>query len=444
MTFISSRLKNNLWFCYLCWLLLWALNAYGEIAKTLKDGTLFARVIGGHPYINDSVQLHSAALLAHRCAGGRIDIYDPAVQDQSLRALIEPIVPQTLQYLQYPPQFFALVQPFSVLSLQSAYFVWCGLALILILWTLWILCKDYFASAFARSFVFIATLGGYPAWLSFELGQTSLYQFPATIGFWLLLRAKRAFTAGLLSALLLVKLQYMPAMILIGLILGRGRYAAGLLLSSSVLAVLTVLTVGMDNILKYPSALQFGETNAQVGGVAANMMQNFRGEMIVLSFQDEHLIHQLSLALFAVGIIASVLLWVKLYPQMKKCLGEDAFGICAGISILVSLIFSPHTHIQEFLPASLAIVFLSPLLKNGPNKALNIILSVLMIGFPILSWLFFLFLPIFQMYKVQPYLFWDLALLLVSGLDIGRRLHATTSSDGQAVVLDGPTGDPAS
>ena len=427
MTLISSRLKSNLWFCYLCWLLFWGLNAYAEIAKSLREGTLFARVIDGHPYINDSVQLHSAALLAHRCAGGLVDIYDPAVQDQSLRALIAPVAPQTLQYLQYPPQFFALVQPFSALSMQSAYFVWCGLSLTLILFTLWILCKDYFASAFARSFVFVATLAAYPAWLSFELGQTSLFQFPATIGFWLLLRAKRAFAAGLLSALLLVKLQYMPAMILIGLIIGRGRYAAGLLLSSSILAALTVFTVGMNNILKYPSALQFGETNAQVGGVAANMMQNFRGEMIVLSLHDERLIHQVSLVLFGIAIISSALLWVKLYPQLKKCLGQDAFGLCAGLSILISLICSPHTHIQEFLTASLALVFLSPLLKNRSSKALNITLSVLMIGFPIWSWLFFLFLPIFQMYKVQPYLFWDLGLLLAAGLEIGRRLSAANS-----------------
>jgi hypothetical protein len=423
VTTAGSRLRKNLWFAYFCALLSWGWCAYAQIYRYFKEGTFFARIMDGRPYINDAVQLYNAALLARRCLSGNLDIYDPLVQDQGLKALVAPVVPETNQFLQYPPQFFALAMPFSLLSMTAAYFVWCGIALVLILVALWFLTADVLKSGFARAFVFVGTLTCFPAWISFELAQTSLYQFPATIVFWLLLKQKRFFCTGLLSALLLVKLQYTPAFILVGVIIGRMRYLRGFLIGASTLAVVTVWAIGWNNVLKYPQALRFAETNATVGGISPVKMQNFRGELVLLLGGDYGIVHVLSLGIFLVSILLICLLWMKLYPRLLARMGMDtAFGACAAGSALISLVASPHTHIQEYLTAVMASVFLYPLLQFEQSRVLRRLLAILLIGFPVLSWVFFLLMPAFQFIKFQPYFFWDLSTLCVTGLIVRRML----------------------
>lgn len=103
MTASTDRLKKNLWFAYFSLLITWAAVSYNEIAKYLSEGTLFARLVDGRPYINDTVHWYNAALLARRSLDGPLDIYDPVIQDQSVRAITAPITPEGYMYLQYPP-----------------------------------------------------------------------------------------------------------------------------------------------------------------------------------------------------------------------------------------------------------------------------------------------------------------------------------------------------
>jgi len=411
LTASKDRLKKNLWFAYFSLLLAWAVVSYNEIVKYLGEGALFARLVDGRPYINDTVHWYNAALLAQRSVAGPLDIYDPVIQDQSVRAITAPIAPEGLLYLQYPPQFFPLMLPFSLFPITIAYFIWCAITLVLILVALWFLLKDWVSAGFPRLFAFAATLSCFPAWLSFETAQTSLFQFPATVGFWLLLRSKKFFWAGVLTAILSVKIQYLPALGLVGLILGGRKYLAGVFCSCLLLAVATFATVGWSNIANWPRALKFGETSPQVIGVGAPMMQNIRGELVLLFGSDSSVIHVITLACFALGIVAIALMWWKLYRRLQKTLGDNAFGLCVGVSILVSLIASPHTHIQEFMTAAAAIVFLYPFLQQQAETRLSKVLSVLLIGYPVWSWLFFLLMQVFHMIRIQPYFLWTIVVL---------------------------------
>lgn len=413
MTTIPDRVKNNLWFAYFSVLVTWTFMAFREIGLYLAKGTLFARVLDGKPYINDTVHWYNAALLARQCLSGKINLYDPLIQDRSVRSITAPVVPEGLLYLQYPPQFFTLMLPFSYFPITAAYFVWCGLALVLICISLRYLLKETILPGFARWFAFVGIMSCFPAWLSFELGQTSLYQLPATICFWLLLRRQHFFAAGLLTALLTVKIQYLPVLGLAGLILGKGRYLAGALLSTTLLVCATYALVGWENMVAWPQALKFGETDPRVVGVGAESMQNFRGTLVLLMGGDIPLVHVLSMVAFAASILALALMWWRGYPALRNKLAENAFGVCVTVSILVSLSFSPHTHYQEYFSAAAALVFLYPATLHLNKTFWSKTLKVLVIGFPVWSWIFYLLRPLFTAMYVQPYFLWSVSVLVL-------------------------------
>jgi hypothetical protein len=95
----------------------------------------------------------------------------------------------------------------------------------------------------------------------------------------LLLRSESHFLAGLLTGFIVIKLQYAPLIVLVGLILGRLKFLYGLIISSSIFLLATLYVVGWDNIISYPSSLLYGESLQTTGAV---IMQNFRGQALLL------------------------------------------------------------------------------------------------------------------------------------------------------------------
>lgn len=416
---LEKRLPKLLWFSYFSLLLCWALRAYFEIFIYLKKGILFARVMDGHPYTSDFLLWYNAALLAAACSNGKyINIYDPVIQNAGIVALAAPVVPELNFYTQYPPQFFTLVRPLAGLGLTNAWICWCVLSFILICWALLALSKDFGASKFSRGFVVLSVFASFPAWISFELGQTALYQFPASVAFWLLLRCRKFFLAGLISAILLVKLQYIPIIVATGLIVGRGKYLAGLSISGLVLAALTVATVGWSNVVNYPQALLYGETSSKVGGVSPFEMQNLRGELFIIQGGENHLVHLVSVACYGGVVLLLAALWILIFPRLKKAENENggrSFEICASITILMMLIASPHTHTQEFLNAAVSCVFLFKALNLSEAKSAHLgILRNAIISLPILSWVFFIFRGLLRIVWIQPFFFWAVLVLTIS------------------------------
>lgn len=418
---------------------MWGLNAYSEIARFYREKELFARVIGGHPYINDFVLYYMSGQLAAR--GPETNIYDPEIQDAAVKAAIAPVVPELNFYMQYPPHFFALMKPFAYVSLGHAYLCWLALWIPTIALTLWQLFKTTLKTKMSRALAFAGMMASYPCWLMVELGQTALFQLPTTIAFWLLLRSERFFLAGLVSAILMIKLQYVPVFLLVGFLLGRWRYAAGLALSGAAVAVASYFTVGTKNIINYPQALVFGETSDKVSGVSAYMMQNVRGELVMLTGGESRIVHLAVLAIFAASILCIAVIWWRIYPKLSKSIERfRAFDFCTGVTVLLMLLASPHTHIQDFVLAVIALVtFYSSLnldtTHGGTNSGGNDsggndsggttrILKFLIIAAPILSWFFFLGQIVFLLAHIQPYFAWALCVLGLAVHEMRKRLAA--------------------
>src|SRR6516162_3954329 len=133
---MREQLRKNLWFAYLTALVTWMILSYGWFAGECKGGKLFAFLENGRPFVSDFVNSYNAATLAKHCEVERVAIYDPNVQAQSQAKLTAPVRAELPFYLQYPPYFFVLMRPLAEFSMLQAWFLWCTISTLLLLYVL--------------------------------------------------------------------------------------------------------------------------------------------------------------------------------------------------------------------------------------------------------------------------------------------------------------------
>jgi hypothetical protein len=420
---LSARQRELAWFGYFSALLIWGILSFVNIIQLYVENDLLAPVIEHHIGLSDFLNNYNAALLTRQARNDRaVNIYDPAVQDRAMQETLTDVhdadwVKQNgigrNFYFQYPPQFFVLLEPLAFMHARHAWIAWCVLALVLIGLALWRLAADAFDGKFKRAFFVTATLSSFPAWYSVRLGQPSLYQLPAIIAFWLLLRQQKYFFAGLLSAVFLIKIQYAPPLFLVGALSGRLRYLAGLTLSAAVLTGYSAIVLGAKNLIAYPQALLYGETGKNVTGVAADQMQNLRGELFLLMPHADKLISTLTIAGFVLMLVALAWLWLVPFRTNGT---QNKFELFAAITTLLMLVFSLHAHMQDYLYVSLACAWIykwSQANQAQSTQQKQRLLLILLVAFPALSWIFFLLHPVFGLLRIQPFFLWAIVVLAV-------------------------------
>lgn len=408
----ENRLVKNLWFAYAVALAVWGASAYVELGRICKENELLATMVQNEPRVSDFAVFYNAAKLARENSEHKIEIYSPAVQEESLKTVTAPVVAKKPLFAVYPPWFFGLVMPLSSVPPVTAWVIWCALGAAALVGTLIFLTSklDQFKTPFSKFFGFAAVLGSYPCWASFRLGQVSLFLPAAITAFWYLLFARRYFLAGIVSGACMLKIQYLPLLAIVGAIMGRARYIGGLALSLAALFVFSLATVGMDNIVQFPTMLHFNETSAQAGGVSAELMQNFRGMLTLLLGGDTSDIRMAALVILGVLAVSISELW---WRSKKLGLSEKKLMKCAAVTTLTMLIGSPHTHIQDYLAAAPALFWLWQS-TAGDERAASVYLRRAIIAFPALSWAFFLLMPIFQLVRIEPYFIWAVALSVMT------------------------------
>ena len=424
-------------FALLSALFVWAALAYGQLGIYMQKGILFARVLDGRPYVSDFVNFYSNSLLSAKCLQGeKIKIYDRAVQNESVKKLIAPVVPEQPFYFQYPPYVFLLILPLSVLSMPVAWFCWNVVGVALSVFSLLKLEKimqpdepqgmsEGSSSPGNRHrtvLLFIAlTFASFPAWLSLELGQASFYVLGALAFMLYFLKGKKYFLSGIASGFITIKLQYFPFFWIIGLVHGKWRFLAGALSCLAVLLLLSFFVLGADNVLSYPQALFSGETGQAVSGVSSFMMQNWRGQLFLLLKGENAGTLKFVLAAFLLSIIAVLYLNLKKYRDA----GKRSVDVVAALSIMIALMGSVHTHTQDYFLLAVAALLLRDWLSDRSTDA-NIssaaigqgkIIRRSLLLFPALSWLFFYLQPLLMLLAIQPFFIY---LLLLSILILWR------------------------
>lgn len=382
----------------------------------LINGTLLALKLDDKSYISDFVNVYNAGVLGRM--GASVNIYDPTLQASLTAKVIAPIVADAPFYLQAPPNFFVLCIPLSFVTPQAAWCVYCSVGLALVAYSFGFLIWKYFEKPFARSFALVAALSAVPTWIGARLGNTSLYLLPPLVLFWWLLKQKKYFLAGLATGLLLVKVQYLPFIGLIGLATGGLRYLGGAVLAGLIVLGLTTLTVGWANVFEWPRILLHAEGTSAYVGVEAQAMQNLRGMIAAVNHFTDTSFGRTAASVMCV-VSAFTLVWCWKVP-FKKLQERSSYGfeISAGISTTVMLLFSIHTHLQDYILYLLACLWFYEAADKDqtvPEKSRKTIRK-LAIAFSGVSWLLFFLskIPILPLQPVATYVVIMLALVVLT------------------------------
>ena len=424
---INKKLLNQLWFAYIAALILWLILTYGDTAKAFLDNRYFAYEKDGDIYTCDFILYYNNGILAWEAFKNHINIYDGLLQNQYLEKLTG-LELKKIFYSQYPPYLFVLMMPLPLADMKLDWVLWELGAMGLMIYSLWGLLRISLEGKFTRAFSIIAAIASFPAWICFRLGQIALLIYPAFIWYWLMLERQKWFTAGLLGGFCLLKLQYLPIMFLTGIFLGGRRFFLGYATTGTIYLLASGFILGWQNVLGYPQALKYGEISGKVTGVAPESQQNLRGQLVALLHNDGSMVHLIA---FAVWILASLIVayfWWK-ESKRRKELGDNdphrqkRFMLLSSITVFVLLISSPHTHRQDFVFTSLSCFWMmhclvghyplqAPPIAGDFKPAVMLSLRYLIIGFPLLSWAFYLssyFFPVL----IQPFFAWAIIIVVL-------------------------------
>lgn len=409
--------RRKIWFAYFCAIVTWTLLTYADTVNALLKDRLLGYVYEGFVFINDFVNHYNLGALSWECLKEPISIYDPEVQRLSQAKLIPQVGVEKVFYSQYPPYVFVLMMPLALLGIKPAWFAWTLLGIAGISFGVYSLLKQFQSGRFTKAFAYFAIFASYPAWISFRLGQFTPILFSVFTWFWLSLQRKMWIVAGLLCGLSLIKPQYMPAMFLIGTLMGKAKFVGAFSFVSAIFLGLSVLVVGWDNVLGFPEALKFGEWSEKVAGVNPASQENIRGQVLQLLGSESSILTAVVMGIWILGSIALAYMWWRLWLQRKPSEATDSkrFKLLAATTIFVQLIVSPHTHIQDYLLAGISAIWiletvlLAELSDNSPSHGF---LRRLLIYFPLWSWLFF-FIKLFPV-PIQFFFIW--AILVVCSL----------------------------
>ncbi|MBS1999230.1 MAG: hypothetical protein JSS86_23045, partial [Cyanobacteria bacterium SZAS LIN-2] len=150
-------------------------------------------------------------------------------------------------------------------------------------------------------------------------------------------------------------------------------------------------------------------------GVAAEQMQNVRGNLTLLLGGDNSLVHLLSIGAFALGMAALIFLW---WRARRKGLdtttteGASKFRMLASISTIIMLVLSPHCHMQDYLALVIPCIWLwFECADKAQDLPVMKMLRRLVLSFPILGWPFYVFLFLFQLIKIEPFFLWAVVVM---------------------------------
>jgi riboflavin transporter FmnP len=253
----------------------------------------------------------------------------------------------------------------------------------------------------------ILVLASYPVWLVLTTSPILLAVPAILAAFWILTRNRQYFLAGLLTGLCLFQIEYLPFLAISGLILGRLRYLAGI--SSALIALFSAAQFIPDlkNALSIPALLSAPAVSM---APAPNLMQNFSGLLLLLLGEGSPHSQMASLTLYIVIIVAVTELWWRMH---NFPLSQNKFLKKSSITILMMLIASPHTYIQNYVAVIPVAIWLWQATANDTrNNAKTIRITIA--AFPILSWVFFAAQSVFLFLRLPPFFLWATALAVLT------------------------------
>lgn len=374
----------------------------------------------------DFVWFYAGSLIVSQRQFAGLSPYQGEALTRVVRAVSAPLPATGPYYLQYPPYFFALLQPLTWLPAAWAWAVWVLLQAVLTVASVWLVASKSFADHPIRVLVVLAVLGSLPCMTNLRFGQTAALPLFGLSLFWAMACRRRSFSAGASGALCLFKLQFVPLTLLPGLAAGRLRYLSGFILLFALLLGVSACVMTLSELVQFPAVVVQGEAVRGPHGMLPQHMTNLRALLILAAGSDSGTVRLVSMLAFAVAVLVSVVL---LLPYAGERLDWDNFAASAATSMLVLFALNPHVYLYDNIILCLPALILFPALRarakeRGAARASAIVLMALIAVWPIAGWLGPMF---FTRGAQQRCAFFAIYSLLLAGLALMSQLTAGRS-----------------
>lgn len=312
---------------------------------------------------SDFIQFYRAGIMVHSGQGAHL--YD---------ANLHPGMRWEQGYAK-PPFETLFYVPLAFFSYSSAYRIWTFVNLAL-LGLIFFLLRTYGPPFGLAERLFLLAAAFHPVLAVVLQGQDSLWLLLAYVLAFLALKGRRDFSAGLALGVALIKPQLVVPFALLMLLRGYWKFIAGLAVSASVLAIISVLIVGPAVAANYPlMLLHINDQERLTFHVSPENMPNIRGLFTLLLGA---LVSPLALNLIIAAVSVGFLVWAK--RVKSRLLPFDLqFAILLLVTILVSFRLLLHDLSLLILPAFL---FLNHLQTHEPSWTASKIFRTL--PFPLL------------------------------------------------------------
>jgi hypothetical protein len=309
--------------------------------------------------VHDFTSFYTGAYIVRHGNGARLyDVYEQARVQSGLFGW------KGLFMDNHPPFEALLMSPLGGLSYAWAFIVWGGINIGF--WISFVYLVRPYVRVPSQAFQYlILCFTFFPLWIALMQGQTSLLLLLLFALTFISVKRRRDFTAGLFLALALVKFPVVLPFALIFVLRGKWRMIAGFGLTTALLGILSVITVGPAGLVSYVHLLHNELRHPANSGSAINVhdMPNVRG------FLSEFF--RRGAAARAAGVASAtislcLILWTAWVWRRRGADDRGAsFDLFFAAALMIAEVASPHTLVHDVSPALLAIL----LVVSAPQMA---------------------------------------------------------------------------
>jgi hypothetical protein len=304
--------------------------------------------------------------------GRGAQLYDDDLQESVQRSFAPVAVERRGSILPYnhPPFEAVLFAPFTRLPYLTAYFVWFGVNLIIIMILVWPLRRHL--SSFQQVPLwlgFLAALAFTPIFIALTQGQDSILLLLCYTMAFIALGRNSDFLAGSWLGLGLCK-YHLLLPFMVGFVLQkRMRLIAGFLTVALLLGVVAFAAVGWNGMLTYPQFVWHSETTEKFHWNSEHRnVPNLRGFLLtVLPGGDT------SWGRVLVGAISALLLGCASYVWFRTSGAPPGYDHLAfAANVLMTVLISYHAYVQDLSLLFLVLLLVLDFALSGPPMAATI------------------------------------------------------------------------
>jgi alpha-1,2-mannosyltransferase len=342
---------SKIQFAYFSMILAWAGNVLLFFATTNPDMIMTGE---GSLRLADFVGYYEAARLA--AAGA--NLYDFNTQLTALNQIVAPAHTDIAWAIPYPPTFYLLAAPLSMLSLTDAYVFWKFVSVpIGLLGTAVLVWAQKRFSKIDRAAIMVALVANTPALLAIRAGQFSYVALAlVSLYCWAFLQ-KRFIIAGLcLGVLGVVKPHYAIFLAIPVFILRYWKVIASAVPLAGIVGVATVARFGFHILPDYVHYLSEVYTSPNYTAISPAEQVNMRALIMydILQMPTSSIVVAFGTVSLLIGLAAAVWLWFK---SAKK---PELYGWAMSVTLVLSLFCGPHVHIHDCLLLAVAAILTIP------------------------------------------------------------------------------------